>query len=284
MRAVRNDAELESAYPTAQAEAEANFRDGRLYMEKLLEHPRHVEVQILGDTFGTVVHLGERDCSVQKPSHQKLIEESPAPHLSPELRARLHEMAIAAGMAVDYTSAGTIEFLVCGDDIYFMEMNTRIQVEHPVTEMLYRVDLVGEQLRIAAGERTSLAQSSLKARGHVIECRINAENAQTFAPSAGRLENVVFPGGPGVRVDTYVRSGFMVPPYYDSMLAKLIVHADSRDAAIDRMDAALRDTRITGLNTTVDMCRRIIGDPAFRAGGVDVEFLPGLMERSNAIA
>jgi acetyl-CoA carboxylase biotin carboxylase subunit len=165
-----------------------------------------------------------------------------------------------------------------------MEMNTRIQVEHPVTEMLYRVDLVAEQLRVAAGERTTLSQSALHPRGHVIECRINAENGETFAPSAGRLDTVVFPGGPGVRVDTYVRSGFMVPPYYDSMLAKLVVHADSRDAALARMDAALRDTLITGLNTTVDVCRTIVNDEAFRHGGVDIEYLPALMERSSALA
>jgi acetyl-CoA carboxylase biotin carboxylase subunit len=284
MRAVRNDAELESAYPTAQAEAEANFRDGRLYMERLLEHPRHIEVQILGDSFGTIVHLGERDCSIQKPSHQKLIEESPAPLLSDALRARLHEMAISAAKAVNYTTAGTLEFLVSGDDVYFMEMNTRIQVEHPVTEMLYGVDLVAEQLRIAAEEPMSFAQSDLVARGHAIECRVNAENAlENFAPSAGLLDEVVFAGGPGVRIDAFARSGYSVPPYYDSLLAKVVVHAATRDAALARMDAALRDSRVTGLSTTIDVCRRILADEGFRAGGVPVDYLPALMERFSTV-
>jgi acetyl-CoA carboxylase biotin carboxylase subunit len=282
MRAVRNEAELDSAYPTAQAEAEANFRDGRLYMEKLLEHPRHIEVQVLGDANGTIVHLGERDCSIQKPSHQKLIEESPAPLLGEALRTRLHGMAVAAARAVNYTTAGTVEFLVDGDDVYFMEMNTRIQVEHCVTEMLYGVDLVAEQIRIAAGEPMTLSQERLHPSGHAIECRINAESAENnFAPSAGRLESVVFPGGPGVRVDAYARSGYSVPPYYDSLLGKIVAHAATREAALARMDAALADTRISGLSTTVDVCRRILADPGFRRGGVPVDYLPGLMERAG---
>ncbi|MGH7706749.1 MAG: acetyl-CoA carboxylase biotin carboxylase subunit [Vulcanimicrobiaceae bacterium] len=285
MRAVRAPDEFEYAYATAQAEAEASFRDGRLYLEKLIDHPRHIEVQILGDSFGNVVHLGERDCSVQKPSHQKLIEEAPAPQLADRTRARLHKIALAAAKAVNYSSAGTLEFLVSEDDVYFMEMNTRIQVEHPVTELLYGVDLVGEQLRIAAGERLTLRQSDLKPHGHTIECRINAEDPEAnFAPAAGRLDEAILPGGLGVRVDTYVSAGLEIPPYYDSMIAKIIVHAATRDAALARMDAALRDTYIAGVTTTTAICRRILADERFRAGGVPVDYLPQFVSAEFAHA
>ncbi len=275
MRAVRNPDELEHAFATAQAEAEANFKDGRLYMEKLIERPRHVEVQIVGDGFGNVVHVGERDCSVQKPSHQKLIEEAPAPHLDAPVRARLHATALEAARAVRYSSAGTLEFLVSGDEVYFMEMNTRIQVEHPVTEMLYGVDLVKEQIRVAAGERLSFEQSALVPRGHAIECRINAEEAaNNFAPAAGTLTDVALPGGCGVRVDSHVFTGLDVPPFYDSLLAKIVTHGASRDEAIDRMSAALGDTRIAGINTTIAICRDVMRDETFRAGGFGIDFLP----------
>jgi acetyl-CoA carboxylase biotin carboxylase subunit len=284
MRAVRTPEELEHAFATAQAEAEANFKDGRLYMEKLIERPRHVEVQVMGDRFGDVVHVGERDCSVQKPSHQKLIEEAPAPHLGEALRARLHGVALAAARAVGYESAGTLEFLVSGDDLYFMEMNTRIQVEHPVTEMLYGVDLVREQIRVAAGEPLSLRQSELVPRGHALECRINAEEAaHNFAPAAGTLTDVALPGGFGVRVDSHAYAGLAVPPFYDSLLAKIVAHGATREEAIDRMSAALRDTRIAGVNTTIGVCRRIMADPAFRAGGFGIDFLPAFAS-ANALA
>jgi acetyl-CoA carboxylase biotin carboxylase subunit len=285
MRAARTPDELEHVFATAQAEAEANFKDGRLYLEKLIAAPRHVEVQILGDSFGNVVHLGERDCSVQKPSHQKLVEEAPAPALAAHTRARLHEIAVQAARAVSYQSAGTLEFLVSGDDVYFMEMNTRIQVEHPVTEMLYGVDLVAEQIRIAEGRALSVTQGDLEPRGHAIECRINAEDAAShFAPAAGVLSDVSFPGGFGVRVDTHAYAGLMVPPYYDSMLAKVVAHAPTREQALARMDAALRETYIAGVKTTVDICRRIIGDERFRAGGVSIEFLPALLAEPMALA
>ena len=275
MRAVRTPEELEHAFATAQAEAEANFKDGRLYMEKLIERPRHIEVQIVGDSFGNVVHVGERDCSVQKPSHQKLVEEAPAPHLSDALRARLHEIAIAAARAVRYASAGTLEFLASGDDVYFMEMNTRIQVEHPVTEMLYGVDLVKEQIRVAAGERLSFEQRDLVPRGHAIECRINAEeSANNFAPAAGTLTDVALPGGFDVRVDSHAYTGLAVPPFYDSLLAKIVTHGASRIEAIDRMSAALADTRIAGVNTTIEICARIMRDETFRRGGFGIDFLP----------
>ena len=274
MRAVRTPAEVEHAFATAQAEAEANFKDGRLYMEKLIERPRHVEVQIVGDSFGNVVHVGERDCSVQKPSHQKLIEEAPAPKISDRTRRKLHETALAAARAVRYQSAGTLEFLLEGDDVYFMEMNTRIQVEHPVTEMLYGVDLVREQIRVAAGERLSFDQRRLEARGHAIECRINAEEPTSgFAPAAGTLTDVALPGGCGVRVDSHVYAGLAVPPFYDSLLAKIVAHGATRGEAIERMAAALHDTRIAGVNTTLGICRAIMADARFREGGVAIDYL-----------
>jgi acetyl-CoA carboxylase biotin carboxylase subunit len=278
MRVVESAAEMERAYASATAEAEASFKDGRVYMEKLITDPRHIEVQVLGDEFGNVVQFGERDCSVQKPSHQKLIEESPAPHLSPETRARLLDMAVKACKHVNYSNAGTLEFLVSGDDVYFMEMNTRIQVEHPVSEMVYSVDLVKEQIRVAAGEHLGYVQSDIRLRGHAIECRINAEDpTNNFAPQAGVLSRVVFPGGPGVRVDTHVYSGSMVPPYYDSMIAKIVAFGDSREAAIARMERALRETVIEGVNTTIAYCLEILATPQFREGKYDIGFLPRLL-------
>jgi acetyl-CoA carboxylase biotin carboxylase subunit len=283
MRAVATPADLEHAFATAQAEAEANFKDGRLYMEKLIERPRHIEVQVMGDALGNVVHIGERDCSVQKPSHQKLMEEAPAPLLAPSVRERLYAIALAAARAVSYRSAGTLEFLVSGDDVYFMEMNTRIQVEHPVTEMLYGVDLVREQIRIAAGEPLSFRQSELRPRGHALECRINAEGAG-FAPAAGTLSDVALPGGFGVRVDSHAYSGLEVPPFYDSLLAKIVAHGDSRAETLDRMLAALGDTRIAGVNTTLAVCTAILHDETFRAGGMGIDFLPAFMARAETAA
>jgi acetyl-CoA carboxylase biotin carboxylase subunit len=278
MRVVESESELERAYQGATAEAEASFKDGRVYMEKLIIDPRHIEVQVLGDEYGNVVHLGERDCSVQKPSHQKLIEESPAPHLSDRARAALLEMAVRACKHVGYSNAGTLEFLVSGDNVYFMEMNTRIQVEHPVTEMVYSVDLVKEQIRIASGEPLGYQQSDLQLRGHAIECRINAEDPlNNFAPQAGTLSRVVFPGGPGVRVDTHVFSGAMVPPYYDSMIAKIVAFGASREAAIARMERALRETVVEGVHTTIGYCLEILARPEFREGKYDIGFLPRML-------
>jgi acetyl-CoA carboxylase biotin carboxylase subunit len=274
MRVVREAAEMEHAFATAQAEAEANFKDGRLYMEKLIEQPRHIEVQVIGDRFGNVVHVGERDCSVQKPSHQKLIEEAPAPALSRSTRERLHEIALNATRAVRYTSVGTLEFLVARDDVFFMEMNTRIQVEHPISEVVYGVDLVREQIRIASGERLSFAQKDLSAEGHAIECRINAEDPrQNFAPSAGTLSDVVLPGGFGIRVDSHAHAGLQIPPYYDSLIAKVIAHGATREEAITRMACALGETSIEGVNTTVDLCRAVMRDERFRAGPVTIDYL-----------
>ena len=278
MREVRAAEEMERAFDSATAEAEASFKDGRVYMEKLIVRPRHIEVQIFGDNFGNVVHLGERDCSVQKPSHQKLIEEAPAPNLSKKAREALLEMAVRAAKAVKYSNAGTLEFLVADDKVYFMEMNTRIQVEHPVTEMVFNIDLVKEQIRIAAGERLGYTQADLKVSGHAIECRINAEDSRNnFAPAAGTLTSVVFPGGPGIRVDTAVYSGASVPPFYDSMIAKIVALGQTREAAIARMERALRETVVEGVNTTIDQCLEILANDQFRAGRYTIDFLPALM-------
>jgi acetyl-CoA carboxylase biotin carboxylase subunit len=274
MREVHDGRDFATAFATAQAEAEASFKDGRLYIEKLIIAPRHIEVQVIGDNFGSIVHLGERDCSIQKPSHQKLIEEAPAPALDAGVIKKLHATAVAAGRAVKYTNAGTLEFLVSGTDVYFMEMNTRIQVEHPVTEMVYGVDIVQEQIRVAAGEALGLRQKELHPVGHAIEVRINAEDPDAgFAPAAGTLNAVEFPGGPGVRVDTHVVAGAVIPPYYDSMIAKIVVHGRTRAGAIARMDRALGETRIEGVKTTIGFCRDVLRSEEFRRGGVRVEWL-----------
>ncbi|MBV8530676.1 MAG: acetyl-CoA carboxylase biotin carboxylase subunit [Candidatus Eremiobacteraeota bacterium] len=274
MRVVHDPNDLPRAFASATAEAEASFKDGRLYVERLIRTPRHIEVQVLGDEFGNVVHLGERDCSVQKPAHQKIIEETPAPNLPAATRTALHEMALRASRHVNYTNAGTLEFLASGDDAYFMEMNTRIQVEHPVTEMVYNIDLVKEQIRVAAGEPLGYTQSDLVARGHAIECRINAEDPRNnFAPAAGTVSKVVFPGGPGIRVDTHVYGGATIPPYYDSMIAKIVAFGDTREVAIARMERALRETVVEGVTTTIDLCLDLLAARAFREGRYDIEFV-----------
>ncbi|HEY1978298.1 MAG TPA: acetyl-CoA carboxylase biotin carboxylase subunit [Candidatus Baltobacteraceae bacterium] len=278
MRVVERPEELERAFASATAEAEASFKDGRVYMEKLILNPRHIEVQVLGDESGNIVHLGERDCSMQKPSHQKLVEEAPAPNLGDAMRSKLHDMAVRACRYSKYTNAGTLEFLASGNDVYFMEMNTRIQVEHPVTEMVYGIDLVKEQIRIAAGELLGYEQRDLVARGHAIECRVNAEDPRNgFAPQAGSVSKVVFPGGPGIRVDTHVHSGSTIPPYYDSMIAKIVAYGETRDAAIARMERALRETVIEGVNTTVEFCREVLATAEFRSGRYDVGSLPAML-------
>src|SRR5579864_2226484 len=246
MRIVAREADLDAGLMAASGEALAAFNDGRVYVEKLLVHPRHIEVQVLGDEFGHVIHVGERDCSVQKPGHQKLLEEAPAPRLPTEVREKLCWAAVRATRAAEYANAGTLEFLVTDDgSFYFMEMNTRIQVEHPITELVFGIDLVRWQIRIAAGERLTVRQEDIKPRGHAIECRINAEDGDNkFAPAAGKLGSVLLPGGPGIRVDTHILSGAEVPPYYDSLLAKIIAHDRTRDDAIVRMRRALAETEI----------------------------------------
>lgn len=263
MRVAMCEAELENAYLTARKEAGAAFGDDTVYMEHFIEHPRHVEVQILADSYGNVVHLGERDCSIQR-NHQKFIEEAPCKAISEELRKQMGAQAVKAAKAVNYTNAGTIEFLLENDkDLYFMEMNTRIQVEHPVTEWITGVDLIKEQIKIASGEKLAFTQDDIKLEGHSIECRINAENPEkNFRPSPGKIENLYLPGGKGIRMDTAIYSGYEIPPYYDSMIAKLIVHGNTREEALRKMRSALGEVIIEGIDTNVDYLYDLISDMA----------------------
>ena len=274
MRIAHNDASLIQGFHSAKTEAENAFGDGSLYMEKYIINPRHIEFQILADEHGNVVHLGERDCSVQR-RNQKLIEESPSPALNPKLRERMGTAAVKAAKAAGYTNAGTIEFLLTQDgNFYFMEMNTRVQVEHPVTEELTGIDIVKEQIRIAAGEKLSVRQKDVKLTGHVIECRINAENPETrFTPCPGEVKLLVPAGGIGVRVDTHVYSGYRIPPYYDSMIAKLIVKAPDREQAIIRCRRALSEFIIDGVKTTIPFSTKIVNDKDFVAGNYDTGFV-----------
>ncbi len=263
MRVAMNEEEFENAYLTARKEAGAAFGDDSVYMEHFIEHPRHVEVQILADSYGNVVHLGERDCSIQR-NHQKFIEEAPCKAISEELRTRMGVQAVKAAKAVGYENAGTIEFLLENEkDFYFMEMNTRIQVEHPVTEWITGVDLIKEQIKIASGEKLSFTQEEVKMEGHSIECRINAENPEkNFRPSPGKIENLYLPGGKGIRMDTAIYSGYEIPPYYDSMIAKLIVHGTTREEALRKMRSALGEVIIEGIDTNVDYLYEMISDMA----------------------
>src|SRR5437870_6396380 len=273
MRVVGAAGELSHAVKTAQREAEAAFGIGDVYIEKYIESPRHIEFQILGDHHGTVVHLGERECSIQR-RHQKLIEESPSPALSEKMRRRMGSIVIDAAKAVQYTNAGTFEFLMDTDGrFYFMEANTRLQVEHPVTEMVTGVDIVKEQIRIAAGERLSFKQSEVTFTGHSIEARINAEDPITFTPSPGVIHVFSVPGGPGVRVDTAAHAECTISPYYDSMIAKVIVHGRDRQEAIARMRRTLEMTVIEGIKTTVPMQLKVINDPDFIAGKLSTAFM-----------
>ena len=266
MRVVRNPDELPNALRTAQREAEAAFGNGDVYIEKYLENPRHIEFQIIGDHHGNVVHLGERECSIQR-RHQKLIEESPSPALSDKVRKKMGSLVVDAAKAVQYTNAGTFEFLMDGDGtFYYMETNTRLQVEHPVTEMVTGIDIVKEQIRIAAGERLSFKQSDVTFTGHSIECRINAEDPETFAPSPGMIHACSVPGGPGVRIDTFAHAECTVSPYYDSMIAKIIVHGRDRQEAIARMRRTLEMTVIEGIKTSVPLHLKILNEADFQAG------------------
>jgi acetyl-CoA carboxylase, biotin carboxylase subunit len=267
MRVVRARSEIAQTFAACQAEAGAAFGSSEIYCEKFIEEARHVEVQVLGDKNGMRVHLGERDCSVQR-RHQKLIEESPAPALPDATRAGLHRAALAAAAAVNYVSAGTVEFLVDArtGDFYFIEMNTRIQVEHPVTEMVTGIDLIREQIRVAAGEPLGYRQDAVRLEGHALECRINAEDPVTFAPSAGRVTAWVPPGGYGVRVDSHLMAPYVVPPFYDSLLAKVVVHGRTRAEAIERMRRALAETIVEGVKTTIPFQLKVLADPAFVAG------------------
>jgi len=281
MRVVRAAGELSNAVKTAQREAEAAFGVGDLYIEKYVESPRHIEFQILGDHHGTVVHLGERECSIQR-RHQKLIEESPSPALSEKMRRKMGSIVIDAAKAVQYTNAGTFEFLMDPDGrFYFMEANTRLQVEHPVTEMVTGVDIVKEQIRIASGERLSFKQSEVTFTGHSIECRINAEDPDTFVPSPGLIHVFSVLSGPGVRVETFAHSDCLITPYYDSMIAKIIVHGRDRQEAIARMRRTLEMTVIEGIKTSIPMHLRILSDPEFIAGKLSTSFMDRFLARAR---
>ena len=278
MKLAHDAAELARALPLAQAEARAGFGDDRVYLERFLDRPRHIEVQLLGDGKGGVVHLGERDCSLQR-NHQKILEESPSPALDPAARERLHGVAVAALERIGYRSAGTMEFLYQDGAFYFIEMNTRLQVEHPVSEMVSGIDMVREQLRIAAGMPMAVRQSDIRFAGHAIECRINAENPQDFRPSPGRVSEYLAPGGPGVRVDSALYQGYEVPPYYDSLVSKLVVHAASREECVMRLRRALAEYVIGGIETTIPLHQRLVDNPEFRRGAYDIHWLERFLSR-----
>jgi len=282
MRIVNSSSEVLGAYETASSEALGAFNDGSVYMERYVGSARHIEIQVVADGHGNVVHLGERECSVQR-RHQKLIEESPSPVLTPEEREAMGRAAVEACKAIGYESLGTIEFLydTLRREFYFMEMNTRIQVEHPVTEMVTNSDLVRAQILIASGEALGFTQEDVVFSGHSIECRVNAEDPRTFAPSPGKLTVFHMPGGPGVRVDTHAYSGYTVPPNYDSLVAKVIVHARSRERAIARMRRALEATVIEGIKTTVPVHQQILADPQFQAGDLTTRFMETFFERQK---
>ena len=285
MRQVDGPEDLERAYQAAQAEAVACFGNGEMYLEKLILHPRHIEFQIMADGQGHVVHLGERDCSIQR-RRQKLVEESPSRALTPELRERMGAAAVAAARAAGYVGAGTVEFVLSPEgDFYFIEMNTRIQVEHPVTELVTGVDLVREQLRVAAGLPLSFTQEDVRVSGHAIECRINAEDPEhDFRPCPGKTEFLHLPGGPGVRVDTALYTGYEVPPYYDSLVAKVLVHAPTRLEAIRRMRRALEELVIEGYPTNAALAHLIMHDPEFVRGQYDTSFLDRNLEKLQELA
>ncbi|HNX91486.1 MAG TPA: acetyl-CoA carboxylase biotin carboxylase subunit, partial [Candidatus Omnitrophota bacterium] len=282
MRVCHNDVRLVGAFLTARSEAEAAFGNPEVYMEKYIEAPRHVEIQILADSKGNVVHLGERDCTVQR-RHQKLIEESPSVAISDKMRQKMCEAAVKVAKTVNYRGAGTIEFLVSGEDFYFMEMNTRIQVEHPVTELVTGIDIVKEQIKIAAGHKLSFAQEDIKNEGCAIECRINAEDPNNnFCPSPGKISALYVPGGLGVRVDTHVYVGYSIPPYYDSMIAKLITHGKTRKDAIKTMLRALDEFVVEPIKTTTEFHRRVLNDTDFQNGDISTHFVEKFFPKVEA--
>jgi acetyl-CoA carboxylase biotin carboxylase subunit len=272
MRVVNSEAALKNAISLTKSEAATTFGNDMVYMEKFLQHPRHIEVQVLADEHGNVIHLGERDCSMQR-RHQKVIEEAPAPGITEEIRNKIGASCVEACKRIAYRGAGTFEFLYEGGNFYFIEMNTRIQVEHPVTELVTGVDIVKEQLRIANGDELTYKQEDIQIRGHAVECRINAEDPETFMPSPGTIEHYHPPGGPGVRVDTHVYQGYKVQPHYDSMIGKLIVHGDDRNLALRRMSMALSEIIIDGIKTNIPLHQKLVTNAAFMAGGTDIHYL-----------
>lgn len=280
MRVVRSEDELENAIKSTKQEAGAAFNNDVVYMEKFLENPRHVEIQILADGQGNAIHLGERDCSMQR-RHQKVVEEAPAPGISQQMRDKIGDRCRRACVEINYRGAGTFEFLYENGEFYFIEMNTRIQVEHPVTEMVTGIDLIKEQLRIAAGQPLSIAQEQIKLHGHAIECRINAEDPNTFIPSPGEVKMFHPPGGLGVRWESHVYAGYKVPPYYDSMIGKLITYGESRDEAIARMRNALDELVVEGIKTNVPLQKRIMQDENFFNGGTNIHYLEKKLESED---
>jgi acetyl-CoA carboxylase biotin carboxylase subunit len=272
MRVVNSEAALKNAISLTKSEAATTFGNDMVYMEKFLQHPRHVEVQVLADEHGNVIHLGERDCSMQR-RNQKVIEEAPAPGITEEIRNTIGSSCVEACHRIGYRGAGTFEFLYENGNFYFIEMNTRVQVEHPVTELVTGVDIVKEQLRIANGDQLTYKQDDIQIRGHALECRINAEDPETFMPSPGTIEHYHPPGGPGVRVDTHVYQGYKVPPYYDSMIGKLIVHSEDRNLALRRMSTALSEIVIDGIKTNIPLHQKLVTNAAFMAGGTDIHYL-----------
>jgi acetyl-CoA carboxylase biotin carboxylase subunit len=280
MRVVHSEAALPNAITMTRAEALAAFGNAQVYLEKFLERPRHIEFQVLADSHGNAIHLGERDCSIQR-RHQKVIEEAPAPGITEKQRREMGERCAQACREIGYLGAGTFEFLYENGQFYFIEMNTRIQVEHPVTEMVTGVDLVKEQILVAAGEPLSYAQEDIKLRGHAIECRINAEDPKTFLPSPGLIEQLHLPGGPGIRLDTHIYAGYKVPPYYDSLIGKLIAHGETRTSALARMRTALAETVITGIKCNIPLLQRILNDSGFKAGGQHIHYLEEMLGESH---
>ncbi len=272
MRVVHTEAALLNAVSMTQAEAQTAFGNPTVYMEKYLENPRHIEIQVLADEHGNAIHLGERDCSMQR-RHQKILEEAPAPGLATKLRDKIGERCAEACRKIGYRGAGTFEFLYENDEFFFIEMNTRVQVEHPVTEQITGVDIVQEQIRIAAGEKLRFKQKEINFKGHAIECRINAENPYTFVPSPGRITQYHTPGGPGIRVDSHVYHNYFVPPHYDSMIGKLIAHGDTREQAIARMRTALSETVVEGIMTNIPLHQDLMHDAAFLQGGASIHYL-----------
>jgi acetyl-CoA carboxylase biotin carboxylase subunit len=272
MRVVRREEELPGAITLTRSEAAAAFGNSMVYMEKFLDHPRHIEIQVLADHYNNVIYLGERDCSMQR-RHQKVIEEAPAPHITAGQRHAIGEVCVAACQRIDYRGAGTFEFLYQDGEFYFIEMNTRVQVEHPVTEMITGVDIVKQQLRVAAGEQLGYRQEDIHLSGHAIECRINAEDPQTFMPSPGLITQYHAPGGPGIRVDSHIYSSYRVPPNYDSMIAKLIAHGENRSTALARMRNALHELVVEGIKTNIPLHMRILEDENFAEGGTDIHYL-----------
>jgi acetyl-CoA carboxylase biotin carboxylase subunit len=279
MRVVHNEPALNNAIVMTRTEAKAAFGNEAVYMEKFLEHPRHIEFQVLADTHGNVIHLGERDCSTQR-RHQKVIEEAPATGITDKQRKQIGARCVDACKRIGYRGAGTFEFLYENGEFFFIEMNTRVQVEHPISEMITGVDIVKEQLRIASGEPLSFGQKDIEIKGHAIECRINAEDAKTFMPCPGKITRFHAPGGPGVRVDSHIYSGYTVPPNYDSMIGKLIVHAENRATAIERMHGALSEIVVDGIKTNLDLHREMMRDANFRNGGTDIHYLEHKLKQS----